>query len=155
MRLAILVLLAALALAISPARADDSLIKVNLEIRPAYIVPEEYASQYKAELTATIPGPVKIEGFWTPTEVDVTVADRVFREMIQSAAKDPTILFPELAPRPDSEVKTSQEKAEELANAAQLENERYELQLILSHFDHYSRQYVGIILDGQQLIFCN
>ena len=149
MRPATLISLAAFGLAFSLARADDSLIKVNLETGPAYIVPESYASQFKAELTETIPGPVKIEGFWTPTEADVIVADRVFRQMIQSAAKDPTLLFPDLAPSSDPTVPA------DLAAASQLQNERYELSLVSSHYGRYLRQYVGIILDGQQLIFCN
>jgi hypothetical protein len=148
-RLAILISFAAFGLSFFVARADEPLIKVTLDAGPAYIVTESYATAHKSELVATIPGPVKIDGFWTPTEVDVIVAERVFRELIHSAVKDPTLLFPDLAPSTDPAVPA------DLAVAAQLENERYELTLVSSNYDRYSRQYVGIIIDGQQLVFCN
>jgi hypothetical protein len=89
---------------------------------------------------------VRVGGFWTPTEVDVIVAERVFRELIERAAKDPALLFPDLAPNHDPA---------DLAAAAQLENERYELTLVSGNYDSYSRQYVGIIVGGRKLIFCN
>ena len=149
MRVAILLSLAACGLAISAARADQTLIKVTLEAGPAYIVPEEYAADHKADLKQCMPGVLKIEGFWTPTEVDVIVADRVFRQLIRTAAKDPTILFPDLAPNPDATPAAS------IETAAQLQNERYELSLVSDHYDRYARQYVGVILEGKKLIFCN
>ena len=36
-----------------------------------------------------------------------------------------------------------------------MQNERYELSLVSSHYERYSRQYVGIVIDGKKLIFCN
>jgi hypothetical protein len=150
-RLAILISFAAFGSAFSAAWADGPLIRVDLSLdsHVGYIVPESYAENHKADLVATIPGPVKIDGFWTPTEVDVIVADRALRNMIHDAIKDPTLLFPDLAPSTDPAVPA------DLAAAAQLENERYELTLVSSNYDRYSRQYVGIIIDGQQLVFCN
>jgi hypothetical protein len=148
-RVAILISLAACGVAFSAARADDALIKVTLDSGPAYIVPESYATGHKAELKQSMPGAPRIEGFWTPSEADVIVANRVFRELIQDAAKDPTLLFPELVQNPDATA------AANIETAAQLQNERYELSLVSSHYDRYSRQYVGVILDGKKLIFCN
>jgi hypothetical protein len=100
-------------------------------------------------MTTSIPARVKIEGFWTPSEIDVIVADRVFRELIQDATKEPTLLFPDLAPNSDSPASVK------IAAAAQLENERYELSLVSTHFDEYARQYAGIIVDGQKFVLCN
>jgi hypothetical protein len=148
-RVAILLSVAACGLASSAARADQTLIKITLETGPAYIVPEEYAADHKAELKQCMPGVLKIEGFWTPTETDVIVADRVFRQLIRAAAKDPTILFPELVQNPDATA------AANIETAAQLQNERYELSLVSDHFDRYARQYVGVILEGKKLVFCN
>jgi hypothetical protein len=91
----------------------------------------------------SIPSLDPIDGFWTPTEQDVMVADRVFRELLESAAKDPTILFPDLDPnlaagQPDS-----------------LAHEQMELELVVNHYHVYQRQYVGIIINGTPLVFCN
>jgi hypothetical protein len=131
------------------ASAEGPLLRVALESRSGYIVPESYAEDHQADLIASIPGPVKIKGFWTPTEVDVLVAERVFRELIHRAMKDPALLFPDLAPNPDPAVPV------DLAAAAQLENERYELTLVSGNYGRYLRQYVGIIIAGQKLVFCN
>ena len=149
MRVAILLSLAACGVAFSAARADDALIKVTVDSGAVYIVPEAYADEHKSDLKQSMPGVVKIDGFWTPSETDVIVADRVFREYIQDAAKDPLLLFPELAQNPEATAAANVEAA------AQLQNERYELSLVESHFDRYARQYVGVILDGKKLIFCN
>jgi hypothetical protein len=147
---AILISFAACGLAFSAAWADGPLVRVSLASgHSGYIVPESYAGKHKADLIANIPGPLRIDGFWTPTEVDVIVAERVFRDLIHAAIKDPTLLFPDLAPNPDPAVPA------DLAAAAELENERYELTLVSSNYDRYSRQYIGIIVDGQKLVFCN
>jgi hypothetical protein len=148
-RLAILISFAAFGLTFSAVWADESLVRVALGSHSGYIVSERYAREHKADLIASIPGPVKIDGFWTPPEQDVAVAERAFRELIHSAAKDPTILFPDLAPGTDTTV------AANVAAAADLENERYELSLVSSNYSGYSRQYLGIIVDGQKIVFCN
>jgi hypothetical protein len=147
----ILISLAAFGLAFSAAWADGPLVRVSLApgSHSGYIVPESYANEYKAEVMTSIPGLTKFEGFWTPTEVDVIVADRAFREMIHAAVKDPTLLFPDLAPNPDPAVPAN------LAAASELENERNELALVSRNYGGYLRQYVGIIVDGQKLVFCN
>jgi hypothetical protein len=148
-RFAVLFSLAACGLAFSAARADDVLIHVVLGSRNGYIVPESYAEAFAAELTASIPGPVKIDGFWTPPEQDVAVADRAFRDTIRAAAKDPTVLFPDLAPNPDPTAPVDEN------NARELDHQRSELALISDNYDLYARQYVGIIIDGQKLVLCN
>jgi hypothetical protein len=148
-RLAILISFAAFGLTFSAARADGPLLRVALGVRSGYIVPRDYAEDHQADLIAGIPGLERISGFWTPTEVDVIVAERVFQDLIRSAAKDPKLLFPDLAPNPDPTVPA------DLVAAAQLENERYELTLVSGNYGRYSRQYVGIIIDGQKLVFCN
>lgn len=141
--------LAATGITFSGARADESIIKVDLDAGVAYIVTEKYALAHQTEIRANIPGLTKIDGFWTPTEVNVRVAERVFRELIHSAVKDPTLLFPDLAPSADPTVPVNAEAA------AQLENERYELTLVSSNFGRYLRQYVGIIINDQKFVFCN
>ena len=149
MRRAVLVPLAVLASILCARAADGPFIRATVGSRVGYIVPEAYALDHKADLVDSIPGPVKITGFWTPTEQDVAVADRVFRDLIHSAAKDPTLLFPDLAPSSDPDAPPDPGKA------ALLEQERNELILVLENYDRYLREYVGIIIDDQKLVFCN
>ena len=129
--------------------ADGPFIRVTVGSRTGYIVPGDYALENKADFIASIPGPVKITGFWTPSEEDAAVADRAFRDLIHSAAKDPTLLFPELAPSSDPDAPPDPGKAE------QLEQQRNELALVSENYARYLREYVGIIIDGQKLVFCN
>ena len=68
-----------------------------MEIGDGYVVPAEYAAAHKAEVLGSIPGHVQIDGFWTPTQQGVETAERAFRDLIRSAAKDPSVLFPDLA----------------------------------------------------------
>jgi len=142
-RLAILIPFMAFGLTLSAAWADGPLIRGAVGSHSGYIIPEPYARDHKADLVASIPGPVKIDGFWTPTEQDVTVAERVFGELIQTAVKDPSILFPDLVKNSDPAAPDS------------LEHERDELALVSRNYDSYLRQYVGIIIQGQKLVFCN
>jgi hypothetical protein len=144
-RLAILISFAAFGLTFSAAWADGPLVRVALALgsHSGYIVSERYAEEYKADLIASIPGPVKIEGFWTPPDQDVAVADRVFRDLLHGAVKDPTLLFPDLAPNSDPAASDS------------LGHERNELALVSRNYDSYVRQYVGIIIGGHKLVFCN
>ena len=143
MRLTVLISLATLCLASFTVRTDDTLTQVTINSCKGYIVPENYAKAHCSELTTTIPGIVKIDGFWTPSEQDVEVADRVLRDSINDAVKDPKVLFPDLAKSTDSDASNL------------LEQERKELALISKNYDRYSRQYVGIMIDGQNLVFCN
>jgi hypothetical protein len=144
-RLAILISCAAFGATLA-AWADGPLIPCMAGSHPGYLVPESYANAHKAALTATIPGPVKIDSFWTPTEADAFSADRVFRELIEAAVKDPTQLFPDLAPSADAASAESPDS---------LEHQQKELVAVDANFDAYARQYVGIIVDGQRLVFCN
>jgi hypothetical protein len=108
-----------------------------------YIVPDAYATANKADLLESLPGVLKIDGFWTPPEQDVAVADRVFRELIHNGVTDPKLLFPHLSDSPDA------------TGSDSLEYERNELALVSKNYDKYLRQYVGIIVDGQKLVVCN
>ena len=147
MRLAVLISVAAFGLGMIAAQADGGLIRVSLVVgaREGYIVPREYAEAHQAEFTANIPGPVKIDGFWTPPEQDAEVADRVLRDLIDDAAKDPSKLFPDLAKTTDSDSESSDS----------LDHEQKELLLIAKNYDRYIRQFVGVIIEGQKLVFCN
>ena len=146
MRLGILFSFAAIGLMFSEACADEPFVRVDLDQLTGYIVPESYADAHKIDLAANIPATVKIEGFWTPSELSVTVAERVFRERIQSAAKDPALLFPGLAKKAGSGAGDPTES---------LDYQQKELELISVNFDSYLRQYVGIIMEKKKLIFCN
>jgi len=93
-RLAILISFAAFGLTFSAAWADGPLVRAALGSHVGFIVPEGYAGEHKADLIASIPGLVNIDGFWTPSEQDAAVADRVFLDLIRSAVKNPAPLFP-------------------------------------------------------------
>jgi hypothetical protein len=151
-RVAILISLAALGAMCSSARADDAFQRVDLDSQVGYIVPGSYAEAHKAEFESTIPGPVKIDGFWTPGESSAIVADRVFRLMIHDGLKDPALLFPDLAPTvdPNTGLKTKSTDNEE-----ELKRQALELVFVSDHYAEYKRQYVGIIVDGEKLVFCN
>jgi hypothetical protein len=145
-RLAILLSFAALGVTLYGDLIDDRFVRVDLETLTGYIVPESYAEAHKTDLTANIPATVKIEGFWTPSVQDVTVADRVFRERIESAAKDPALLFPGLAKKAAADAYDREDN---------LEYQQKELEAISANFDTYARQYIGIIMGKKKLIFCN
>ena len=131
-------------LAFSAVRAGEPFTKTDLGAHTGYIINEEYALENKADLVASIPWHVSVEGFWTPSETDVAVADRVFHELLVQAAKDPMTLFPDMGANSD---KFSLEA---------LKKEQNELILIGENEDAYARQYVGVILTtGRKLIFCN
>ncbi len=142
-------MLAAWGCAVVEARAGDAFTHVQIGAKDGYIVPEEYAAACREDLLASLPSEVKLDGFWTPPLQDVTVADRALRDLIHAAAKDPTVLFPGLAPNPDPTIKQSDD------NKRELERQRAELELISENYDTYTRQYVGIIVDGQKLVLCN
>jgi hypothetical protein len=155
-RLAILLSFAACGMTFSVLAADTNvappaLIKVVMGSHIGYIVPENYAADCKADLQISIPGVVKLDGFWTPTELDVTVADRVLRDLIHDAVKDPTLLFPDLAPDANGNTKADTNSG----SSDPLDHERHALMAVSDNYDTYVRQYVGIIIDKQKLIFCN
>jgi hypothetical protein len=142
-RAAMLISLAALTAAMSVARADESFRRVTLDAQVGYVVPEEYAEYHKDDLRASMALPPKIQGFWTPSDTSVMVAERLLREKLQDAAKDPIILFPELVDNPG------------VATEEILANEKRELGLILQHYPFYQRQFVGLIIDGNKIVLCN
>jgi hypothetical protein len=142
-RLAILLSLAALGQCLFPARADDALIRIVISARPAYIISESYAAAHKAEIIASLPGIDHVDGFWTPPEQDIDVADRVVRELVHSASKDPKSVFPDASDDPNA------------SGTDSLAYLKTELELVSSNYTSYRRQYLGIILEGQKLVFCN
>jgi hypothetical protein len=130
-------------LAWAMARADEPFVRVATGMRSGYIVPEAYAEAHESELMGSLTGPPKVEGFWTPTEANVVMAERVLRERVEDAAKDPTLLFPELANSTDS------------TSLDQIHNEKVELELIVQNYESYQRQYVGLIIKGNKVVYCN
>ena len=143
MRVAIAISVLAASFAFSLLRADESFPRVALGSGTGYVIPEAYAAAHKADIISSIPVPIRIEAFWTPTEADVVVAERVFRELIQGAAKDPKLIFPNLEPGQDPDSPDS------------LERQQAELTLVSKNYGVYARQYVGIIVAGNKLILCN
>ena len=131
------------------ARADDAMLHVIVGSHNAYIIPESYANAYKADLIACMAGEPKIDGFWTPPLQDITVADRAMRDVIHAAAKNPVVLFPDLAPNPDPAAPVDDEKIRER------ERQRTELGLISENYESYARQYIGIIIDKTKYVYCN
>ena len=63
--------------------------------------------------------------------------------MIHRAAKDPTVLFPELTKESNPNSPDS------------LESLRNEMILVSKNYDRYVRQYLGIVMGGNKLVFCN
>jgi len=142
-RLAIPISVVALSLIGGPLRADGPFLKVTMDAGVGYIVPEKYAADHQAELLKSIPGDVKIDGFWTPTEQHVTVAERIFRETLHQTAKDATVLLPDLA------------QATGPDDLATLAREQKEAEAIGRNYGAYTRQYVGLVIDGVRIVFCN
>jgi hypothetical protein len=139
-RLAILISLAALGLA---ARADGPLVRCALGNRVGYILPQDAAAASASVIKSSLPDAPTLEGFWTPSEADVLVGDRVLRELLESAIKNPTILFPDLPtspPAPFSETADYQ---------------RVELSHVVAHYDEYDRQYVGLVIKGERFMLCH
>lgn len=146
-RFAVLLSLAACgALLCGVARGDGGFHAVEIDGMTGYVVPEDYAEAHKNELKSTIPGPVRIEGFWTPVDTLVIVADHNLRATIRDAAKDPTLLFPDL---PKDAAPNADRPGESL------DEQRRELELVSDNYAAYARQYVGIVVDGMKIIFCN
>lgn len=145
MRLALLISLVVFGGVVPSVRADDAFTKVIFDSTSTegYIVPQDYAEEHKTELTDTIPGLMKIDGFWTPTAQDVEVADRVLRDLINDAARDPAKLFPDLATSKDPDDRKA------------FKEESNELVLVSKNYGRYLRQYVGVIIEKQKLVFCN
>src|ERR1700761_8174555 len=165
MRATLLVSFAMLGAAILLARADETLhssdsppvdpanpfnqripfvtVGMSLGSHAGYIVPEEYANAHKAEIVASIPGGPHIDKFWTPSETNVEVADRVLREMVEAAAKDPSTQYPELAEAKGNEA------------ASMLAQEQVQFQGVVDNYDRYNRQYIGVVIDKVKLVFCN
>ena len=127
-----------------PVHADEPFPALAAEARGIYLVPAGYAEAHRAEILASIPGPaLKIEGFWTPGEQDAQVAERVLHEALQAGQKDPTLLFPELSP------------TAEASSTESVGYQQRELALVNQNYDRYARQYVGLLIDGRKIVFCN
>ncbi len=109
----------------------------------SYIVPENYASNHKAEFADSLPEDVKITGFWTPSANSVVVAERTFRELIHRGATDLSVIYPDLAKNPTD---FPPDSARDMQG---------ELVLIGKNYNAYTRQFVGMVIDGHKVIFCN
>ena len=143
MRLALAISFGLASLFVSLARADAPFEEVDMDAGVGYIVPIEYANAHKAEIVASMPGHVIIDGFWTITEQHTTVAERIFRELLHRAEKDPTELFPDLSP------------LTEASSPDSLAHQQQEVALVNQNYHAYLRQYLGIIVDGHKLVLCN
>ncbi|HEX4140606.1 MAG TPA: hypothetical protein VHY09_09685 [Candidatus Methylacidiphilales bacterium] len=143
MRLAILISLAALALGGTPATDDDALVKCDVGPHGGYLVPVSYCEKHRADILATLPDEPEVDGFWKVTEQIAIVADRNLRETLEDAVKDPTLLFPDLTPGKDATLPDS------------LEYQRNELKAILDHYGTYHRQYVGLVVNGHEIVLLN
>ena len=141
MRLAILISLAALGL--GTAAADDALEKCDVGPKGGYLVSVAYAEKHRADILATLPDEPVVDGFWKVSEQIAIVADRRLRERLEDAAKDPTVLFPDLTPGKDASLPDS------------LEYQREELKEIVDRYGSYHRQYVGLMIDGHEFVLLN
>ena len=141
MRLAILISLAALGL--GTAQADDALEKCDVGPKGGYLVSVAYAEKHRADILATLPDEPVVDGFWKVSEQIAIVADRRLRERLEDAAKDPTVLFPDLTPGKDASLPDS------------LEYQRNELKEIVDRYGSYHRQYVGLMIDGHEFVLLN
>jgi hypothetical protein len=120
--------------------ADGPFLRVDMDAGPGYIIPAAYAESHKAEIVASLPGHVLIEGFWNLTEQHTTVAERVFRQALQDGVKDPKTLFPDLS--------------EEAVGDESIDSVRRMIQSVVDNYPHYTRQYIGVIIDGTKLVYC-
>ncbi len=142
MRLAILISLAALGLG-GTAAGDDGLVKCDVGTHGGYLVAASYADAHRADILATLPDEPLVDSFWNVSEQIAIVADRHLRETLQDAVKDPTQLFPDLTPGTDTTQPDS------------LEFQRNELKMIVEHYAVYHRQYVGLMIDGHEIVLLN
>ena len=143
MRLAILISLTALGLGGTAAAGDDALVPCEVGPHGGYLVPVAYAEAHRADIVATLPDAPEVDSFWKVSEQIAIVADRNLRETLEDAAKDPTLLFPNLTTGGDATLPDS------------LEYQRNELKLAVQHFGAYHRQYVGLVIDGRQFVLLN
>jgi hypothetical protein len=142
-RLATLISLAVLGLGPTAALADDALVSCEVGAHGGYLVPVGYAEAHRADIVATLPDGPEVDSFWKVSEQIAIVADRNLRETLEDAAKDPTLLFPDLTTGSDATLPDS------------LEYQRNELKLTVAHFGAYHRQYVGLVIDGRQFVLLN
>jgi hypothetical protein len=141
-RLAILISLMALGVG-GTAMADDGLLKCDVGPHGGYLVSASYADAHRADILGTLPDGVEVDGFWNVSEQIAIKADRNLRETLEDAVKDPTTLFPDLTPGKDATQPDS------------LEYQRNELKAIIEHYDAYQRQYVGLVVNGHEIVLLN
>lgn len=80
---------------------------------------------------------VDAEGFWTPSPQEVEVVETRLKEALQKAVKDPE-QFNKYAQTSDSQKYLSEQIAR-----------------ILSHYEEYRRQYIGLVIHGKRHIYLN
>jgi hypothetical protein len=142
-RLAILISLAALGLGGTACADDDGLLKCDVGPHGGYLVSVSYAEAHRADILATLPDGPEVDSFWQVTEQIAIKADRNLRETLEDAVKDPTLLFPDLTPGGDATQPDS------------LEYQRNEMKLIVAHFGEYHRQFVGLVINGHEVVQMN
>jgi len=108
-----------------------------------YLVSTDYAEAHRSDILATLPDEPDVDSFWRVTEQIAIVADRVLREKLEDAAKDPTVLFPDLTP----------DSAGTLPDS--IPYQKTEMSLILEHYGAYHRQFVGLMIDGHKVVLMN
>ncbi len=152
MRLAILISLAALLGMGGAALADDAavegLLKCEVGAHGGYLVPVSYAEAHRADILATLPDEPEVDAFWKVSEQIAIVADRNLRETLEDAVKDPAmlaLLFPDLTPTSGGDA----------TQPDSLEYQHNELKEIVAHYGVYHRQYVGLMIDGHQIVLLN
>ncbi len=143
MRLAFAISFGLASLVVSLARADAPFEEVDLDNGTCYIIPLEYAKVHKAEIVKSIPGEITIDGFWEITDTNVRVSERIFRELLHNAEKDPKVIFPDLSA--DTEASSPES----------ISHQQQEIALVNRNYHSYVRQYVGIIVNGVKLVLCN
>jgi hypothetical protein len=132
----------------SVGRADEPLTPINLNSGTGYIVSEKYANDHKADFLGSLVSYAKAVDFWTPTPGDAAVAERTLREMIHRGASDPGQVFPSM-------IRYDNGSGTPSGNDTEIENEKNELIQVDANYDHYVRQFVGIILDEKKFVLCN
>jgi hypothetical protein len=147
-RLAILISLAVLGWSTLPAAGapvvdSDALVPCEVGEHGGYLVPVGYADEHRSDILATLPDEPDVDDFWKVTEQIAIVADRMLREKLEDAAKDPTLLFPDLPPGSDASLPNS------------IGYQKLELKLILEHYGAYHRQYVGLMMGGHKVVLVN
>ncbi|MCE0498660.1 MAG: hypothetical protein LV481_12010 [Methylacidiphilales bacterium] len=143
MRIAMAILFLLIGLfVLSTCEADEIFFPVYTDAQPGLIVSEKYALDHKADFNDSLGKNGQTLYFWTPTLQDIAEAQQALRKSIDQGCTDPSQIFAQLAPKGGY-------------SADEVQRQGVEITFIREHYDRYARQYVGIIMDGKKLVFCN